>query len=202
MGARCMLCGFPVEDHPSGTCHFNPDTDWRYASLQNQIDTLGLHLQATKVQVSDLPSTAPPSENAWTSYYLACPYSDANSAKSWARVQIASQVAARLMSRESVVFSPITHGHHVADHLPEDLRCAHDFWMHQCLPMVQWAEVFALIPLLGWRESKGVRTELELAKALGKPRVIIQLPGYPTCELFTQQEAMKLFGPHTQLEIV
>lgn len=199
MAHRCKECGFPVEDHPlPGSC--DGLGGWRSRSLQKQLDQMGLHIQAKRITVEELP--APPSQHVWTSYYLACPYSDANTARSWARVQMASMVAARLMSRESVVFSPITHGHAVADHLPEDLRMAHEFWMHQCLPMVQWASVFALIPLIGWRESKGVRTELELAKALGKPRVIIQLPGYPTCELFNPEEARELFGPHSTLEIV
>lgn len=208
MGARCKTCGFPVEDHPvnqgadSPYCQHFP---WQYLSLQKQLDQMGLHIQAMKIKVSDAPvapATQPTGHRPWMSYYLACPYTDKSKARSWARTEIASQVAARLMTKDSVVFSPITHGHHIADHLPPDLLHDHDFWMHQCLPFVTWAEAFAVLPLTGWRESRGVQKELALARSLNKPVLVLQLPGYPMCELFTPEQAQEAFGPSTFLEII
>lgn len=196
MGKRCDHCGFPVEDHPPGRCQ--PTTDWRILSLQNQINQMGLHIQAMKIKVSDQALAC----STRKSYYLACPYTSSTPSLRWIRKQLVSQVAAGLMSKSTVVFSPITHGHHLAEHLPPNLAHDHEFWMGQCLPFVEWADVFALLPLDGWRESRGVQRELEYARSLGKPVIVFQLPGLPLCNLFTPEEAEACFGPSTLLEIL
>ena len=50
--------------------------------------------------------------------YLACPYTHPDEVTRNTRVELASIIAAKLMCEGHVVFSPITHGHYVADHLP------------------------------------------------------------------------------------
>ena len=197
MGKRCNNCGFPVEDHPPGIFCDYPH-DWRAASLQKQIDQLGLHLQAMKIKVSE---AYPPCSTRKT-YYLACPYSSDKPSLRWLRQELVSQVAAGMMSKSAVVFSPITQGHHLAEHLPANLAHDHEFWMTQCLPFVEWADVFALLPLEGWRESRGVQKELAYAQSLGKQILVFQLPGLPMCNLFTPKEAEALFGPSTLMEIL
>ena len=197
MGDRCRTCGFPVEDHPQGHfCQLVQDMDWRTSSLQKQINQMGLHIQAMKIKVID---TKPAHKKT---YYLACPYSSDKDAVRWMRMSMASEAAARLMSHDCVVYSPITHGHHLAAHLPTEILQDHDFWMGQCLPFVEWADVFALLPLNGWEKSKGVWEELELARKLGKPIVILQFPGMPTCRFFTHAEAEEAFGPNSLLEVL
>lgn len=197
MGDRCRTCGFPVEDHPQGHfCQLTQDMDWRTSSLQKQIDQMGLHIQAMKVKVIE------PKPVHKKTYYLACPYTSDKDAVRWMRMSMASEAAARLMSHDCIVYSPITHGHHLAAHLPKEVVQDHDFWMCQCLPFVEWADVFALLPMTGWRKSKGVRIELDLAISLGKPIVVLQIQGMPACELFSPAEAEALFGPNTLLEIL
>lgn len=91
--------------------------------------------------------------------YLACPYTHKDPVVRAGRVSIASSIAGRLMTEGVTVFSPITHGHFVADYLHKDFVENHDFWMKQCLPMLFSCEAMVVIPFDGWRTSKGVYTE-------------------------------------------
>ena len=61
--------------------------------------------------------------------YLACPYTHPDEVTRNTRVEFASIIAAKLMCEGHVVFSPITHGHHIADHLPPAKLHSHEFWM-------------------------------------------------------------------------
>jgi nucleoside 2-deoxyribosyltransferase len=110
--------------------------------------------------------------------YLAIPYSF-NPAYSF---RIANKVAAKLMSEGHVVFSPISHSHNIADHLPDKLRTDSKWWMEQDLPMIDWCdEVHAVCigengsELIA--ESKGVVEEIEYANKLRKPVKIIDYYG-------------------------
>ena len=127
-------------------------------------------------------------------HYLACPYTHDSHSHRWARARLASEIAAHFMSHDDVVFSPITHGHHIEPHLPPDLGSSHDFWMSQCLPMVQWADQVILLPLQGWRESRGVTMELEFARNLNKRILVVQLVGVPQCELFSSDVDLTAAG--------
>lgn len=105
--------------------------------------------------------------------YLAIPYSynPDQSAK------IANKVAADLMTQGHVVFSPISHSHAIADHLPANLRTDSEWWMTQDLPFVKWADMVVVVCIgeMGAQliaESKGVQREFEYAKELGKQILI------------------------------
>jgi hypothetical protein len=65
------------------------------------------------------------------------------------------------------VIAPIAHSHPIADFLPI-VRCDHDFWMSQDLPLLRAADSVAVLILEGWRESRGVTRELEFAASLNK----------------------------------
>ena len=87
--------------------------------------------------------------------------------------KIANKVTAELMNKGHVVFSPISHSHHIADHLPDIVRTDSDWWMSQDLPFVEWAEklIVVLIGEFGSElaaKSKGVQMELNHAKKHGK----------------------------------
>ena len=96
--------------------------------------------------------------------YLAIPYKF-NPEKSFT---VANIVAAKLMADGHVVFSPISHSHPVAAHLPEVLRCNNEFWMKQDLPMVEWCDEMRVVCIgeLGSElidRSQGVQDELRHA---------------------------------------
>lgn len=98
--------------------------------------------------------------------YLACPYTGTPEQRA-SRVEVANAVAARLMREGNVVFSPITHGHAIAEQcgFPQDWT----FWMEQCVPFLEWADCMVVVMADGWRESRGVQQELNLANEMGKP---------------------------------
>ena len=106
--------------------------------------------------------------------YLAIPYSW-NPERSFA---IANKVAAKLMSKGHIVFSPISHSHHIADHLPANLKTDADWWMKQDLPLVYWCDEVHVV-CIGENgcnlieDSKGVQAEIEFAKDHNKPIKII-----------------------------
>ena len=105
--------------------------------------------------------------------YLAIPYTF-NPELSF---KIANRAAADLMTEGEVVYSPISMGHVVADYLDDDLRLDHEFWMKQCLPMLEKCDELRIVKIDAtdryWmalvEESKGCVAEIEKAKELGIP---------------------------------
>lgn len=98
--------------------------------------------------------------------YLASPYTHPEAATRESRVKEATRVAAFLMRKGHTVFSPITHGHAVAEHLPPALAEDHEFWMRQCRPMLEVSDVLIILPLPGWHQSAGIREERRWAEEL------------------------------------
>lgn len=92
--------------------------------------------------------------------------------------QIANKVTAQLMKEGHVVFSPISHSHHVADYLPELIRTDSDWWMTQDLPFVEWADEVHVICIGKEGEalinqSKGCLMEMSHARLHQKPIQLI-----------------------------
>lgn len=96
--------------------------------------------------------------------YLACPYTSPDPEVRQTRVEVASVVAAGLAIAGKAVYSPITHGHPMSQHLPGGLLKDHDFWMGQCLPILAAADELWLLPMEGWTESRGVLEEIQFAR--------------------------------------
>ena len=107
--------------------------------------------------------------------YLAIPYTW-NPEKSF---EIANKVAAKLMNEGHIVFSPISHSHKIADHLPNNLRTDSNWWMQQDLPLVEWCDELHVV-VIGANgqelidNSKGVREEFRKAAELRKQIKIIE----------------------------
>jgi nucleoside 2-deoxyribosyltransferase len=102
--------------------------------------------------------------------YLAIPYTW-NPAKSF---EIANKVSAKLMSEGHIVFSPISHSHGIADHLPDELRTNSKWWMSQDLPLVEWADELHVVVIGEYGNelidnSKGVQMEISHAVKFNKP---------------------------------
>lgn len=102
--------------------------------------------------------------------YLAIPYTW-NPQKSF---EIANKVSARLMEKGNIIFSPVSHSHGIADHLPTEFRTDSNWWMNQDLPLVEWADELHVV-LIGENghdlieRSKGVKMEIEHARKHNKP---------------------------------
>lgn len=81
----------------------------------------------------------------------------------------AAEAAARLMLAGIVVFSPIAHGHALAQETPVLDQQSHSFWMDQCYPMLHHAEALYILRIEGWEKSNGVALEHVYADTHGKP---------------------------------
>jgi hypothetical protein len=101
--------------------------------------------------------------------YLASPYTPTAGESVNERADAAKRYAAKLMSDGHVVFSPIAHSHHVADHLPAHLRVDHDFWMEQDMPLLRAAGRLVVLMLPGWERSRGVAQEIQEATRMNIP---------------------------------
>lgn len=86
--------------------------------------------------------------------YLALPYSGQEE-KSFRQ---ANRVAARLMDRGHVVFSPISHSHSIGT-----CRGDYGFWMKQDLPWLDLCDLLVVLRSEGWEQSKGVQAEIAYA---------------------------------------
>jgi len=104
--------------------------------------------------------------------YLAGPYTHQDPNVRQARVERVTQTAAWL-SRHNAVYSPLTHGHALAEALPREAVHDHAFWMRQCFPLLRPASALYVLPLEGWAESKGLRAEMDFAEVLRIPIVFL-----------------------------
>ena len=96
--------------------------------------------------------------------YLACPYTHEDADVRLTRETEATKATAFLIKHLQIaVYSPITHGHRVADYLPAELRNHSSFWMDQCLPLLSKCTCMYILMLPGWEKSSGIATELEHA---------------------------------------
>ena len=94
--------------------------------------------------------------------YLAGPYSHPDEAVRLERYKALTAKAAGLMIAGHVVFSPITHGHVIAE--AHDLPTDFAWWSEQCLGMLRHADKIIVLALPGHDESKGVEAELQFAE--------------------------------------
>lgn len=100
--------------------------------------------------------------------YLASPYSDEDPDVRQRRYVEVCRAAAALMQAGYVVFSPIAHGHSIAE--AGDLATApHGFCMGQCIPMMDRCDEVMVLRLEGWAESRGVNEEIRYAEKIGVP---------------------------------
>lgn len=93
--------------------------------------------------------------------YLACPYFHQDRAIRVARFEAANRVAARLMSQGEHIFSPISHTHPIAE--AGDLPLGWDFWADYDEAIISCCYRIYVLMLDGWKESRGVGAELDLA---------------------------------------
>jgi len=105
--------------------------------------------------------------------YLATPYSHPDKYVQLLRAQTVTWAAAKLRELGLNVYSPITHGHPMADiaDLPRDF----EYWQEECMHHVGSCERVVVLMQPGWDVSTGVGMEIEAADELGKPVAFIEM---------------------------
>ena len=103
--------------------------------------------------------------------YLACPYSDKNSKVREKRFNIATSIAGILINNGRIIFSPITHSHPIANKcsLPKDW----DYWKDFDTTILKVCFKVLVLTIDGWKDSVGVKNEIDLAVELRKPIFLI-----------------------------
>lgn len=107
--------------------------------------------------------------------YLASPYSHADPAVRLQRYHDVAKIAGWLMLSHHVVFCPITHSHQIGVALGRPVD--HEFWLAQDTPLLVHASNVFVAQLEGWRISRGVAHEIDLAKQIGIPITYIDPEG-------------------------
>lgn len=109
--------------------------------------------------------------------YLAQPYTHPDELVRQTRHAAARATAARMMDTGKTVFSPIVHGVGLEQRLAPRNRTNHEFWMRQCLAILRRCEAMYVLPLVGWRDSRGLAEELTLCSMAQIP--VTFLADYP-----------------------
>lgn len=107
--------------------------------------------------------------------YIAAPYTHPDPLVRRARAHCAAVLTAELMrgATGDWFFSPIPLGHEVAQHLPYETAANHEFWMRWCRNALEEANALYLLPLVGWRGSRGVAEELTYCDSKSLPVIYV-----------------------------
>jgi hypothetical protein len=99
--------------------------------------------------------------------YLAVPYSHEDIFIKAMRADHADMIAAYLMKSGIYIFSPISSWHYIANKhvLPTNF----EFWKNYNFSMLSHCDALLVITLDGWKESVGVKAEMDFAKKNGIP---------------------------------
>ncbi len=107
--------------------------------------------------------------------YLACPYSHPDRAVRVSRFESVNKAAAQLMQQGHHVYSPISHTHPIAE--AGDLPLGWDFWEAYDRIYIAMSHTVYVLPLDGWKESRGVQAELAIAAEMRIPVEFLASPG-------------------------
>lgn len=105
--------------------------------------------------------------------YLASAYTHKDKITVIGRVKRINRCASRIMEHDHIVFSPISHSHYMA--MENEMPTTFEFWVRQNHAFIEWCDAVVVLMLPGWKDSKGVKDEVEFAKTLNK-RVIYMMP--------------------------
>lgn len=97
--------------------------------------------------------------------YMATPYSHNDRCVRLDRYSAACRVAADLIQKGHLVFSPIAHSHPIT--MRGGLPLGFDYWKAFDLHMLRLCDKVIVVKMTGWKESIGVQAEIEEAIRLG-----------------------------------
>lgn len=103
--------------------------------------------------------------------YLACAYSHPDKNVQQQRFWLANEHAAEIIKQGHFCFSPISHSHPI--HLASDLPGDATFWGPLNKSWLEWCDEVWVMRIDGWKQSKGVKAEIEIANKLGKKVVYL-----------------------------
>ena len=99
--------------------------------------------------------------------YLASPYTHPDANIRAARYRSVVAATAYLMLEGRVIFSPIAHSHNIELCMSD--QQSGSFWKRQDMPLLLNASRLVVLTLDGWKESSGLKWEIETAKEIGIP---------------------------------
>jgi len=99
--------------------------------------------------------------------YLATPYSTPDPARRAFRFNAACAVAYKALKHGAAVYAPIVSWHQVK--LMFDLKGDWEEWKDLDKEMISRCDELWVVKINGWEKSKGIKNEIELAQAFGKP---------------------------------
>lgn len=103
--------------------------------------------------------------------YLASPYSHPDPLQVKTRFLLVEQCTVSLIKKGEYVWSPIVHCHEMATkyEMPTDAQ----FWKNYNFDFMRKADAIYVLCIPGWRESKGVKMEIEFAAYVGVPMLYV-----------------------------
>lgn len=99
--------------------------------------------------------------------YLASPWSNPDPKVRERRYLQARKATQAIIKAGKPVFSPIVYSHHIAE--DGGLDGSWEFWQEFDHAMISRCSFLWVLTLDGWRESRGVTAEINLAAKLDKP---------------------------------
>lgn len=99
--------------------------------------------------------------------YLATPYNHPDPEVRESRFKVACEVAAHFMRNGVHLFCPIAHTHPIAQ--AGDLPKGWDYWHDYDYTMLSACSELWVVEIDGWRDSEGIRGEIEIANELDMP---------------------------------
>jgi hypothetical protein len=105
--------------------------------------------------------------------YLGSPYTSLDAFVMEQRYTWVKWATAEIIHTGRTVFSPINHCHPLA--LSYDLPRDIDFWENYDANFIRAADWVWILQLDGWSGSRGIKRELEIAKAYEKPVYMVQV---------------------------
>lgn len=117
--------------------------------------------------------------------YLASPYTHRSRWRRWRRYREVCAIAGRLMRKHPTytVFSPIAHSHAIASLV--SLPVEWDYWSMHDKRFIQASDEVWIALMAGWRDSRGIKAEIEIAESLGKPVHLLFTESLSTIPLTT-----------------
>ena len=105
--------------------------------------------------------------------YLAIPYSHQDPKVREERFELVNKMAARLIEEGYNVLSPISHSHPIS--LDMDNSNKSEFWCNLSLEWLVYCDEMHVCCIDGWKESKGVKREIEFAKENNIPIIYLDM---------------------------
>jgi hypothetical protein len=105
---------------------------------------------------------------------ISAPYSASDPSYKAERVRRVAIVVNRLMKEHQInSFSPTLYGLAIIEKSNENLPDTYDFWKTFCVDCVSSVSQVYVLNMEGWKNSGGVKDEIEVAKSLGIPVFLI-----------------------------